>query len=89
MYKVTFTKTFVSHFKKLPRSVQIKADSLASFLAVDFRDTRLHTKKLHGNNDWFSFRVGRDYRVVFMFEDGETIKLLDVRHRKDIYKSIK
>lgn len=59
MYRITFTK-FVRHFKRLPRSTQIRSDVLVGLLAIDFRNTRLHTKKLRGSNDWYSFRVGRD-----------------------------
>ena len=85
MYAIVFTGAFVRHFKKLPHAVQLRADALTSLLAVDIRDSRLHTKKLHGI-DVFSFRVGRDYRVLFMFVDGSTIKLLDIKHRGEIYK---
>lgn len=89
MFKVSYTNLFVKHFRVLPRSVKIKGDELVSFLAVDFRDSRLHTKKLVLDDDIYSFRIGRDYRVLFVFESGECIKLLDVQHRKDIYKGLK
>ena len=88
MFEVTFTRTFVRHFKSLPHSVQTKLDTLVGILAVDFRDSRLHTKKLNLDRDWYSFRVGREYRVLFYFRDGNTIELLDVKHRKDIYKKL-
>jgi mRNA-degrading endonuclease RelE of RelBE toxin-antitoxin system len=86
MYEVSYTRDFLRHFKKLPRATQIKADSMVSLLAIDFRDSRLHTKKLNANIDLYSFRIGRDYRAVFRFETGDYIKLLDIRHRKDVYK---
>lgn len=89
MFKVTYTKNFVSHFKRLPYSVQIKTDEQVSMLMIDFRDSRLHSKKLQSNTDLYSFRIGRDYRCIFMFEHGNTIKLIDIQHRKDIYKGIK
>ncbi len=89
MFVVTYTKTFVKHFRVLPKSVQIKADELVSLLGVDFRDSRLHVKKLVLDEDIYSFRIGREYRVLFVFVAGASIKLLDVRHRKDIYKNLK
>ena len=89
MFVVTYTKTFVKHFRVLPKSVQVKVDVLVSLLIVDFRDSRLHVKKLLLDEDTYSFRIGREYRVLFMFESGAIIKLLDVRHRKDIYRSLK
>jgi len=88
MFTVTFSRTFVRHFRMLPRTIQVKADMLVGVLAVDFRDSRLHAKKLQLDRDWYSFRVGRDYRVIFRFCDGSTIELLDVRHRKDVYKHL-
>jgi len=88
MTNVSYTNTFVKHFRGLPKSVQLRADELVSLLCVDFRDSRLHTKKLVLDEDLYSFRIGRDYRVLFVFETGDTIKLLDVKHRKDIYKGL-
>ena len=88
MFRVTYTKSFVIHFKKLPHSVQIKTDEHVALLMIDFRDSRLHTKKLQNLVDLYSFRIGRDYRCIFTFEYGDTIKLIDVQHRKDIYKLV-
>ena len=89
MFKVTYTKSFLGHFKKLSHTNQVKTDTLVGLLTVDFRDSRLHTKKLHGIDDIYSFRIGRDYRCLFLFENGNTIKLVDIRHRKDIYKQVR
>lgn len=49
MYSVVFTKVFVNHFRKLPSSIQVKTDTLLGLFSIDFRDSRLHTKKLRGN----------------------------------------
>jgi mRNA-degrading endonuclease RelE of RelBE toxin-antitoxin system len=73
----------------LPTATQVKVDELVDLLTVDFRDSRLHSKKLNLSIAIYSFRAGRDYRVLFRFSDGATIELLDVRHRKDIYRSLK
>ena len=89
MYKIVFSKTFIQNLKKLPKRIHVKADMLMGLLAIDFRDPRLHTKKLHGNNSWYSFRINREYRVLFMFRDGATMLILDIKHRKDIYKGVK
>jgi len=37
----------------------------------------------------FSFRISQDYRVIFEFINSQTIKILDIKHRKDIYKKLK
>lgn len=68
MFKVTYTKSFVNHFKKLPYTVQVKTDDTVGLLAVDFRDSRLHTKKLNSIDDIYSFRIGRDYRCLLFLK---------------------
>jgi len=88
MFEILLSKDFVNHFRKLPAHAKRKADTLVGILSVDYRDSRLHTKKLHSDNDLYSLRVGRDYRVIFYFLDGGRIYILDVRHRKDIYKKL-
>ena len=88
MFTVTYTKPFVRHFKHLPTNTQNKVYDQIDLLVIDFRDSRLHTKKLRVSSDVYSFRVGREYRVLFVFETGSTIKLVDIRHRKDIYKNL-
>lgn len=47
----------------------------------------LHTKYLTGRlPGLLSFRITRDWRVIFKFNDAHTIQLIRVRHRKDIYR---
>ncbi|TSC68137.1 MAG: hypothetical protein G01um101472_144 [Parcubacteria group bacterium Gr01-1014_72] len=86
MYRICTTSSFRNSFEKLPASLRRQAVFLIGILAVDYRDPRLHTKKLHGNRVEYSFRLHRDYRCVFCFEDGETVLLLTIAHRKDIYR---
>ncbi len=88
MYEIQTTATFRKSFEKLPRGIQKKAHGLLEILAFDYRDARLHTKKLHGNRVEYSFRIYRDYRGIFCFEDGGIILLLHIAHRKDIYKEL-
>ncbi len=86
MFKIVFSKDFLKHFNKLSFKNRVVTDELIGFLAIDYRDSRLHVKKLHGANNFYSFRVGRDYRTTFQFIDGGTIYILDIQHRKDIYR---
>lgn len=86
MYEIQATGVFKKSFNKLPNGIQEEVVDLINILAIDYRDSRLHTKKLHGNRIEYSFRIRRDYRCVFCFEYGDTVLLLDVAHRKDIYK---
>lgn len=82
---------YSTHFKKqagrLEKHLQ---DKLASLLAVAVEnpyDSRLHTKQLSEPlAGILSFRITRDWRVTFHFVDATTIRLLEVKHRKDIYR---
>lgn len=63
---------------------------MASFLDILTKNPfhpLLHTKQLTGTlRKNYSFRITRDWRVIFVFMDIETIKLLRVGHRKDVYR---
>ena len=89
MYRILFTEKSIKSLRKLPQSIQNKTDLLIDILVIDYRDNRLKTKKLNTTVALFSFRISQDYRAIFEFIDSQTIKVLDVRHRKDIYKRLK
>jgi mRNA-degrading endonuclease RelE of RelBE toxin-antitoxin system len=89
MNRILFTEKSIKSFKKLPKPIQNKAEILFNIVATDYRDSRLKTKKLNTISPLFSFRISQDYRAIFEFINRETIKVLDIKHRKDIYKNIK
>lgn len=86
MHEIQASGIFKKNFDKLPNGIQRELVILLGFLAVDYRDPRLHTKKLQGLRIEYSFRIRRGYRCIFCFEGGGVIFLIDVAHRKDIYK---
>lgn len=45
-----------------------------------------NVKKITGFADLYRIRIG-DYRIGFELENEETIRLIIVSHRKDIYKT--
>ena len=55
-------------------------------LVSDWRDPRLHLKKLHGLDGVYSFRVTRSYRALFYFDAEGDIILFDIDNRKDVYR---
>jgi len=82
--RLVFTRSAFHQFQKLDRSVQKKIDEKLRFyisqqnplkFAEPLKDPRF------GN---WRFRIG-NYRVLFDMEDN-TIIILNVGHRKDIYK---
>ena len=87
MIRIQYGETFLRSVSGLPKNIQIKLDALLGLLAHNPYDSRLHAKKLHRNLiGYLSFRITRDWRVMFQFTDPETILLLTAKHRKDIYR---
>lgn len=87
MRQVVYSSQFLKTVEKLPKQIQIKLDKLINVLIQNPSSPQLHRKLLKGELASFdSFRITRDWRVIFMFMNVDTIKLLRVKHRKDIYR---
>ena len=87
MHTILFGDGFFNSVKKLVKSIAIKINSQLSFLQQDPFHAKLHTKPLHGNlAGFYSFRVGRDYRIIFKFIGNKTILLVVVAHRREVYR---
>ena len=87
MIKIVYGRDFLNSVKRLPRDIQEKLDSLLGLLTHNPYDSRLHIKKLHGDLvGYLSFRITRDWRVMFQFVDPDTVMLMRAKHRKDIYR---
>ena len=85
--RVQLTKSFVKAAKKLPIPQQEKLGVLLQNLQENPFSPLLHAKPLTGAlAGFYSFRITRDWRVLFQFVDEETVKIIDVAHRKDIYR---
>lgn len=85
--RILLTDKFVKAVDDLPRRTQDKLDKLLEFFKDNPYHPLLHTKPLSGGMTGFlSFRITREWRVVFQFIDPHTIQLLNVAHRKDIYR---
>lgn len=85
--RVIYGKWFFRSAELLPPHLQRKLDDLIYFLESDPFHHLLHTKPLAGElKSLFSFRITRDWRVIFYFIDDHAIQLLKVAHRKDIYR---
>lgn len=87
MIRVEYSSQFLKSVKQLPELKQIKLADLLIILKENPFDSRLHTKKLTGDLlGFYSFRITREWRVIFQFINPEGIKLLRVGYRKNIYK---
>lgn len=87
MLKLVYTKHFLKSAKKLPFYIQNSLSGKLETLQKNPFHPFLHTKSLTGAlSGFYSFRITRDWRVIFCFIEPEIIKLVEVAHRKDIYK---
>jgi len=85
--KIVYGNSFLKSVKKLSPIHQKKLADLISLLQKNPFNPPLHTKSLSGSlSGLYSFRITRDWRVIFQFVNTDTIKLLLVGHRKDIYQ---
>lgn len=86
-YKIIYGARFIISAKNLEKSLKKKLDNQLLILSENPFHLKLHTKTLSGPlKGSYSFRVGRDYRVIFIFRSQDTIQLLLTAHRKDIYR---
>ena len=84
---VVATDLFRKEQASLPSRIQAKLASLLTIFERNYRDPRLPTKKLRGDlSGLYSFRIVRDYRLIFSFYEQETIVLHTIKHLKDIYR---
>ena len=87
MYRVNYTGKAIKELKKLDKYTRKLILAWIEKNLVDCEDPRLHGKSLKGNkSDQWRYRVG-NYRVIANIENETiTILILNVGHRKDIYK---
>lgn len=87
MIEIEYTKHFLKSAKKLQKSQQSKLVVLLEKMSKHPFSPLLHTKQLSSTlTGFYSFRISRDYRAIFQFLGPLRIKLIDVAHRKDIYR---
>jgi len=86
-YKVEYTKAAVKQLKKMDRKIAAFILSYIEEKLVDCNDPRIYGKALKGNlNDKWRYRVG-EYRILAKIEDDKVVVIVvEVGHRKDIYK---
>lgn len=84
--KILYSADFRKEFYKLPAEIQAICVKQEKIFIENRRDYRLHIKKLKGDRFVFSFRITRNYRVLFMLVDSQTALFATIGHRKDIYR---
>lgn len=82
--RVVYADRFKKQFDRLPARTQIQFKRQMKIFLLDWRDTRLHTKKLVGETAIYSIRITRDYRALFEWIDDVFLFSI-IAHRKDVY----
>ena len=87
MITLVYGEHFLRSARALPTLQRRKLARLLESLRANPFHPLLHTKRLSGNlAGMFSFRITRDWRVIFQFNDPTTLQLLRVANRKDVYR---
>ncbi len=84
MYKLKYTKEFEKNLKTLTSQEQkLVANKLKLFVQNPFYPS-LRTKKVQGLDNVFEMSVNMDIRILWKYENGFIILLLDIGHHKNI-----
>ena len=87
-YKVEFSDIALKKLKKLDRPIAALIIGYIEKNLINCENPRALGKALVGNHkDKWRYRVG-DYRLLTLIEDDKVIiTVIEIGHRKDIYKS--
>ncbi|MBI3232183.1 MAG: hypothetical protein HYZ51_03845 [Candidatus Doudnabacteria bacterium] len=83
---IVYAKEFVKEYKKLLSHIQKLFKKQETIFRKDWRDSRLQIKKLIDHPFPFSFRITRNYRVLFVFVEAETALFAASGDRKEVYR---
>lgn len=86
--EITKTDDFVKTFQKLPKNIQRLFLVQEKRFTENWKDSRLHIKKVQVLQYAMSFRITSKYRVFFYFQQERKAIFFEIDHRKDIYKKL-
>ncbi len=84
MYKFKYTKEFERDLKKLSAAEQKQTANKLKLLMQNPFYPSLRTKKVQGLDNVFEMSVNMDIRILWRYENGVIILLIDIGHHKDI-----
>lgn len=87
MIEVLVTKEFERRYRDLPASIQQRAEKQERLFRENPFHPSLHTEKLQpkGKEVW-SYRIDRQYRILFRFLSGNKALFLTVGPHSWIYR---
>ena len=81
------TPQFRQDLAEVSKNIFYKAEAILSMLKLNPTDASLKSKKLKVGTNLWRVRVGT-HRLIYSFSKDSLI-LLRLRHRKDVYKGLK
>ena len=78
-YKITYTERFEKHYKRLHDKERIQLKKKLRILSENPFHPSKKKKKVQGT-DFFECSVNMDIRIIWLYQDGALILLLDVGH---------
>ena len=84
MYDLKYTKEFERGLKKLSKEEQKTTFNKLKILVQNPFYPSLRTKKVQGFSDLFEMSVNMDIRILWRYDNGTIILLLEIGHHKDI-----
>lgn len=84
--KIIYPEEFWKQFRKLPPDTQRLYRRQEARFRNNWRDPRLHIRKLIDHPYPFSFRITRNYRVLFTFIETGTVLFATIGHRRESYR---
>ena len=81
-YRITYTKRFEKHYKKMTPVEKKQIKSKVGILAENPLHLSLRTKRIKGMDKLFECSVNMDIRIIWYYEGDELIMLLDVGHHE-------
>lgn len=84
MYKLKYTKEFEKGLKSLSKSEQKQTLAKLKLLTQDPFYPSLRTKKIKDLDNVFEMSVNMDIRILWSYENGIIILLMEIGHHRDI-----
>jgi mRNA-degrading endonuclease YafQ of YafQ-DinJ toxin-antitoxin module len=86
MLKIIYSEKFISQFESLELKIQRLAEKKIRMFIIDHRHPSLKTHKLNGIlDDYFSFSVDYQLRIVFEYGTKNTVHFLKIGGH-DVYR---
>ena len=89
MVLIETTEEFDRRYRKLPLPIKKKAERRQKVFTDNPFHPSLETEKLNPKSrEVWSFRIDRQYRIVFRFVDGTTVLFMTVGPHSWIYRGL-